>query len=67
MPGFAASMTDAQIAALLTYLRAQFSDRPAWSNVERTVAEARRAQAAYLQTSAGPPNVTADPSQRGKP
>ena len=53
MPGFAASMNDAQIAALLGYLRSRFSRQPAWSDLEKTVAEARRTQTAYLQTSAG--------------
>ena len=38
MPGFAASMNDAQVAALLNYLRARFSDQPPWSGVEKTVA-----------------------------
>jgi mono/diheme cytochrome c family protein len=67
MPGFADNMSDAQIAALLNYLRARFSRQPAWSNVEQTVAQARRAQAAFLQTAASPPNVSTDPTQRDKP
>ena len=29
MPGFAASMTDAQMVALMNYLRARFSNQPA--------------------------------------
>jgi mono/diheme cytochrome c family protein len=67
MPGFAASMSDAQIAALLKYLRSRFSGQPAWSDVEKIVAEARRTQTAYLETSAGARNAPADPSQRDKP
>jgi mono/diheme cytochrome c family protein len=67
MPGFAASMDDRQIAALLNYLRARFSNAPAWSGVEKTVADARRGQALFLQTSAGPRNAPADPAQRDKP
>ena len=67
MPGFAASMNDREIAALLGYLRARFSDHPAWSDLERTVAEARRTQTAYVQNSAGPTNAPADPAQRDKP
>ncbi|HEV7878443.1 cytochrome c [Bradyrhizobium sp.] len=67
MPGFAASMDDRQIAALLSYLRARFSNAPAWSGVEKTVADARGGQALFLQTSAGPTSAPTDPAQRGKP
>jgi mono/diheme cytochrome c family protein len=67
MPGFAASMNDAQISALLNYLRARFSDRPAWTGVEPTVADARRSQTVFLQTSPGPGNAPAEASQRDKP
>ena len=62
MPGFAASMTDDQIAALLNYLRARFSSQPAWTGVEKTVADARRTQTVFLQTSPGPRNGPADPN-----
>jgi mono/diheme cytochrome c family protein len=67
MPGFAASMTDAQVSALLSYLRARFSNRPPWPGVEKTVQDARRAQTASLQTSPAPRNATADPQPREKP
>jgi mono/diheme cytochrome c family protein len=67
MPGFAASMSDQQISALLSYLRARFSNRPAWTGVEETIADARRTQTVLLQTSTGPRNAPADPSQRDKP
>lgn len=67
MPGFAAGMNDAQASALLNYLRDRFSDKPAWSDLEKTVAEARRTQTVFLQTSAGPGNAPADPQQRDKP
>jgi len=67
MPGFAASMSDAQIASLLSYLRSRFSSAPAWNDVETIVAEARRTQTVYLDTSAGPSNAPADPAQRDKP
>ena len=50
MPGFAASMNDEQASALLNYLRARFSDQPAWTSVEKTMAEARRTQSAGLHT-----------------
>jgi mono/diheme cytochrome c family protein len=67
MPGFAASMNDAQIAALMNYLRSRFTSRPGWTDVEKTIEEARRTQTALLQTSAGPREVSADPAQRDKP
>jgi mono/diheme cytochrome c family protein len=67
MPGFASSMTDDQVVALLNYLRSRFSNQPAWTGVEKTVAEARRTQTVLLQTTAGPNNAPADPTQRDKP
>jgi mono/diheme cytochrome c family protein len=67
MPGFAPSMSDEQIAALLNYLRARFSNRPAWTGLEKTIADARRTQTVFLQTSPGPHNAPADPAQRDKP
>ena len=67
MPGFAANMTDAQVSALLNYLRARFSNRPPWSGVEKTIQDARRAQTASLQTSPAPRNTPADSQQREKP
>jgi mono/diheme cytochrome c family protein len=67
MPGFASSMSDAQVALLLNYLRSRFSHRPAWTDVEKTVADARRTQTAFLQTSAGARNAPTDPAQRDKP
>jgi mono/diheme cytochrome c family protein len=63
MPGFADSMTDDQIAALLTYLRARFSDQPPWANLTETVGNARRSQNALLQISPSP----ADTSKRDRP
>jgi mono/diheme cytochrome c family protein len=44
MPGFAGELTDAQIAALVDYLRARFTDRPAWRDVARQVAAIRSAR-----------------------
>ena len=37
MPGFAGAFTDEQVAALVTYLRSTYSDRPEWPDVERDV------------------------------
>jgi mono/diheme cytochrome c family protein len=67
MPGFAASMSDGQIAALLNYLRARFSNQPAWAGVEKTIEDARRTQTVFLQTSPGPRNAPAEATQRDKP
>jgi mono/diheme cytochrome c family protein len=67
MPGFAAAMNDRQISALLSYLRARFSNQPAWTGIEKTIADARSTQAVFLQTSAGPRNAPADATQRDKP
>jgi len=67
MPGFAAVLTDREAAALLGYLRLRFGRQPAWSDLENTVAEARRTQTAFIQNSAGPNNAPADPAQRDKP
>ena len=41
MPGFAGALTDAQVAALVQFLRAEFSDQPEWKNIEREVREVR--------------------------
>src|SRR5216683_5658290 len=51
MPGFAASMNDAQIAVLLNFLRSRFSHQAPWGGVEGIVEDARRTQTALLQTS----------------
>jgi mono/diheme cytochrome c family protein len=42
MPGFADTLCDAQVVALMTYLRRSFSDRPIWGDVEDTVRRVRR-------------------------
>jgi len=64
MPGFAASMNDDQIAALLNHLRARFSNQPAWTDVAKTVAQARRTQTVFLRTSPDPHSAPVDPTQR---
>jgi mono/diheme cytochrome c family protein len=46
MPQFAGAFTDAQVAELCAYLRARFSDRPAWSRLPAAVAAARKEAAA---------------------
>lgn len=42
MPGFADALSDAQVAALAAYVRTRFTDQPPWSDVERSVAAARK-------------------------
>jgi mono/diheme cytochrome c family protein len=42
MPGFAASLSDGQVAALARYLRSRFSDQPPWSDIEESVHAARK-------------------------
>jgi mono/diheme cytochrome c family protein len=41
MPGFDGAISDEQLAALLGYLRARFSDRPAWTDVEDEIKQVR--------------------------
>ena len=42
MPGFAGSLTDPQIAAVLSYLRARFTDRGTWSHIEQDISRIRQ-------------------------
>ena len=63
MPGFADSMNDDQIAALLDHVRARFSGQPPWTNTADIVRDARRTQTVFLQTSPLP----ADATKRDKP
>jgi mono/diheme cytochrome c family protein len=67
MPGFADSMNDQQIVALLQFLRGHFSNQPPWTGVEKAVEDARRTQTVFLQTSPGLANAPAEATQRDKP
>jgi mono/diheme cytochrome c family protein len=42
MPAFADALTDAQVAVLVAYVRARYSDLPPWPDIEASVREARR-------------------------
>lgn len=42
MPAFAESLTDAQVAEVTAYLRARYTDKPAWADLTAAVAKARR-------------------------
>jgi mono/diheme cytochrome c family protein len=41
MPGFAGAMNDAQVLALARYLRARFSDKGPWTDIAKSVHDAR--------------------------
>jgi len=41
MPGFAGAMSDAQIGALTRYLRVRFSDKGRWTDIAKSVHDAR--------------------------
>lgn len=42
MPGFAANLTDEQIAQVANYARARFTDQKPWANLPRKVSQARK-------------------------
>jgi mono/diheme cytochrome c family protein len=44
MPGFEGALTNQQIAALANYVRQQYSQKPGWQNVDKTVSNARGTQ-----------------------
>jgi len=66
MPGFADSMDDRQVAALLSYLRTRFGKGPPWANVDQSIRDARRTQTADLHPPTTLDNAPVDPPQRGK-
>jgi mono/diheme cytochrome c family protein len=41
MPGFAGTLNDRQLADLLAYVRARFSDKPAWTDIDKDIRDAR--------------------------
>jgi nicotinate dehydrogenase subunit B len=41
MPGFSDAFTDEQLAALVTFVRANFSEQPAWKDVQDQVRRLR--------------------------
>ena len=44
MPRFDGAFTDGQLAALLGYVRAHYSDAPAWTDLETRVRDIRRSR-----------------------
>jgi len=44
MPGFANTLSDRQLVALLTYLRSRFAGKSPWSDVGKSIGDVRAAQ-----------------------
>ena len=63
MPGYRSVMTDEHLTSLLAYLRSTFSDRPAWTDLEIRVREAREAKVA-ISPNDGATAAPGDPSAR---
>jgi mono/diheme cytochrome c family protein len=42
MPGYAGALDDRQVEALVTWMRANLTDRPPWQEVAKLVAESRK-------------------------
>jgi nicotinate dehydrogenase subunit B len=45
MPAFGDGFTDRQLAEIVAYLRARYTDLPPWQNVEQVIADVRRGAA----------------------
>ncbi len=63
MPGFAGAMSNAQVIALARYLRARFSDAGPWTDIAKSIHDARsraRAAAASRPTVVEPASSTSD-------
>ena len=54
MPGFANAMNDEQVAALAQYLRAHFTDKGPWTDVDDALRKARDAARAATVSPASP-------------
>jgi mono/diheme cytochrome c family protein len=68
MPGFAGALSEAQLADLIVYLRAHYSDKGPWTDVAKHVRDAmtRNRRFATYATD-GNASAPADSSQREKP
>jgi len=60
MPGFAGTLNDRQLADLLAYVRARFSDKPAWKDVDKDIREVR-AGGVRIYPAPSPPSAPAAP------
>ena len=56
MPGFAAMLTDQQVVALASYMRSQFSNKPAWPEITAQLREARDDHTASQLSSGAQPS-----------
>ncbi len=61
MPGFAASLRDGQVAALVRYLRSRFSDQPPWTDIDESVHAARNGRQTVTPA---PSSVRASPQMQ---
>jgi len=65
MPSYGAVISDAQIVDLLSYMRSTFTDKPAWSGLEKLVAKQRaRGNTLPLYSSDGNLSAPARPNER---
>lgn len=60
MPGFAGTLNDRQLADLLAYVRARFSDKPGWTDIDKDIRDAR-AGGSRIYPAPSPPSVPATP------
>jgi len=60
MPGFAGTLKDRQLADLLAYVRARFSDKPPWTDVEKDIRDVR-AGGSRIYPAPSPPSSPAAP------
>jgi mono/diheme cytochrome c family protein len=58
MPGFAATLDERQLAALVTYVRAHFSTKPAWPDLAPDLRTARASLAAPQAAAGAAPRAT---------
>jgi mono/diheme cytochrome c family protein len=66
MPGYDGVISDAQLAVLLAYMRAAFSDQPPWPDLPATVARQReRARSTRIYATDGGQAAPAVPTPRG--
>jgi mono/diheme cytochrome c family protein len=68
MPGFANAMDDHQVAVLARYLRAHVTDKPPWTDIEKSIGDARaqlRAPAAGAAPVSGSPSTAQHGATQG--
>jgi mono/diheme cytochrome c family protein len=65
MPAYGGALTDAQVEALVTWLRANLTDQPPWQDVGRLVADSRKMEPSMLRFPPGGSGT--DPLETGSP